>query len=274
MVTVDKRNIQYDYIKGIAIFLVIYGHAISHIDIGQSSWWENPIYMFIYMFHMPLFIFVSGYFFNANKNPRNYVENKIRALIIPAISATPFIFIADCSNKGVFNIYQFFTLLKGDLWFLKCLFICSICTYVIVFIYDKKSSHYLKYGQRYKILALMVLFFILQIIGYYKPWILFNAQHLYLFFILGHFFRNSYVERWILKNKHISFIYSVVLFGISFYYWDYESYMYNSYSDDIIRTILRFIAGCAGILLTISLTYSIKGFCLLGKIGQYTLSKR
>ncbi|MBD8041642.1 acyltransferase family protein [Phocaeicola sp. Sa1CVN1] len=57
MVVPTKRNIQYDYIKGIAIFLVIYGHTISHIDIGQTSWWENPIYMFIYMFHMPLFIF-------------------------------------------------------------------------------------------------------------------------------------------------------------------------------------------------------------------------
>ena len=38
MVTIDKRNIQYDYIKGTAIFLMIYGYAIFHIDTGQSSW--------------------------------------------------------------------------------------------------------------------------------------------------------------------------------------------------------------------------------------------
>ena len=98
------RNIQYDYIKGVAIFLVIYGHSISHIDIGQTSWWENPVYMIIYMFHMPLFIFVSGYFFSSNRNPKNYIENKVKALIIPAIIATPFIFIADCCSKGTFDI--------------------------------------------------------------------------------------------------------------------------------------------------------------------------
>lgn len=136
MVVPTKRNIQYDYIKGIAIFLVIYGHTISHIDIGQTSWWENPMYMFIYMFHMPLFIFVSGYFFNANRNPRNYVENKVKTLIIPAIIATLFIFIADCCNKGTFDIYiSVFLLIKGgfmvsqmpvyllDLYILRCIYL-------------------------------------------------------------------------------------------------------------------------------------------------------
>lgn len=80
MVT-NKRNIQYDYIKGVAIFLVIYGHSISHLDIGQTSWWENPVYMFIYMFHMPLFIFVSGYFFNSNKKLGDYVGNNVKVLL-------------------------------------------------------------------------------------------------------------------------------------------------------------------------------------------------
>lgn len=267
MVVLTKRNIQYDYIKGIAIFLVIYGHTISHIDLGQTSWWENPIYMFIYMFHMPLFIFVSGYFFNANRNPKNYVENKIKTLIIPAIIATPFIFIADCCSKGTFDIHQFLSLLKGDLWFLKCLFICSICTYSVVFICNKQKLTI--WGG--KILAFIVLFLMLQIIGYYKHGILFNAQHLYLFFILGHFFRNSCAERWVLKHKRVSFLWSVILLGVSFHYWDYECYMYNSQPMDVLRATLRLMAGCAGILLIMSSVYSLKNFYLFGNLGQHTL---
>lgn len=111
----------------------------------------------------------------------------------------------------------------------------------------------------------------LQIIGYYKPEILFNAQHLYLFFIFGHLFRNSYVERWVLKHKQVSFLGSIILLCISFHYWDYECYMYNSHTDDVLRTALRLIAGSAGILLTISLVYSLKKNYLLGNLGQYTL---
>ncbi|WP_394354951.1 acyltransferase family protein [Phocaeicola intestinalis] len=212
-------------------------------------------------------MFVSGYFFNANKNPRNYVGNKVKALIVPAICATPFIFIADCCNKGIFDIHQFFSLLKGDLWFLKCLFICSICTYSIVFICNKQK---LTIGGG-KILIFIVLFLMLQIIGYYKPGILFNAQHLYLFFILGYFFRNSCAERLVLKHKRVSFLGSVILLGISFHYWDYECYMYNSQPMDVLRATLRLMAGCAGILLTISLVHSLKKFNMFGNLGQYTL---
>lgn len=111
----------------------------------------------------------------------------------------------------------------------------------------------------------------LQIIGYYKPGILFNAQHLYLFFILGHLFRNSYAERWVLKHKRVSFIWSVILHGVSFHYWDYECYMYNSQPMDVLRATLRLMADCAGILLTISSVYSLKNFYLFGNLGQQTL---
>lgn len=35
MVTINKRNIQYDSIKGIAIFLVIYRHTVFHVDLDS-----------------------------------------------------------------------------------------------------------------------------------------------------------------------------------------------------------------------------------------------
>ena len=61
--TNDKklRNNNYfiDNLKVILIFLVVFGHLIErYIDTNSTL---LGVYMFIYTFHMPLFIFVSGF---------------------------------------------------------------------------------------------------------------------------------------------------------------------------------------------------------------------
>lgn len=53
-----KRDPYFDSLKFILITLVVFGHAISFVE-GK---WANALYLWIYLFHMPLFIFVSGYF--------------------------------------------------------------------------------------------------------------------------------------------------------------------------------------------------------------------
>lgn len=53
-----KRIEWIDIVKFIGIFLVILGHSIS-ADNKQLEVYRN----FIYSFHMPLFIFISGYLY-------------------------------------------------------------------------------------------------------------------------------------------------------------------------------------------------------------------
>lgn len=55
----NSRNIFMDCLKGYAIYLVVLGHAIQTFD---TDWKTNPLSIAIYMFHMPLFIAISGYF--------------------------------------------------------------------------------------------------------------------------------------------------------------------------------------------------------------------
>lgn len=55
-----KRDLYWDTIKFVLIFLVIYGHAISGIPAFDR--FNLAMYNFLYMFHMPLFIFISGRF--------------------------------------------------------------------------------------------------------------------------------------------------------------------------------------------------------------------
>lgn len=63
----EQRTNFIDFIKGIAIFLMLYGHSLQYgsgADFLQSGqYWENNVMKVIYSFHMPLFITISGYLF-------------------------------------------------------------------------------------------------------------------------------------------------------------------------------------------------------------------
>lgn len=59
MVT-NKRIAYFDLLKLFAVLLVIVGHVISQYD---DRGYGHPINVWIYSFHMPLFMFMSGLFF-------------------------------------------------------------------------------------------------------------------------------------------------------------------------------------------------------------------
>ncbi len=54
-----QRDPRIDALKGILILLVVLGHCIGH---DTSSRVNMTGYNYIYLFHMPLFVFMSGYF--------------------------------------------------------------------------------------------------------------------------------------------------------------------------------------------------------------------
>ena len=73
----NKRHF-IDNIKVVLIFLVVFGHLIErYIDTSDTL---MAIYMFIYIFHMPLFIYISGYLSkNVNKSKKIFLKD----LLIP-----------------------------------------------------------------------------------------------------------------------------------------------------------------------------------------------
>ena len=71
----DKSRIEYiDIARGIAILLMIVGHAIK----------PGLKYAFIFSFHMPLFIIVSGFFYR-DKSFKSTLLNIIKKLIVPYV---------------------------------------------------------------------------------------------------------------------------------------------------------------------------------------------
>ncbi len=59
-----NRNYKFDNIKVLLIFLVVFGHLIEKNLSGEST---STIYFLIYTMHMPVFVFISGYFSNPQK---------------------------------------------------------------------------------------------------------------------------------------------------------------------------------------------------------------
>ena len=72
----ETREYRFDNLKAVLIFLVVFGHVL------ELMLWRRPFvaYTFIYLFHMPLFVFCSGYF--AKYNPKKILTKLIGAYVI------------------------------------------------------------------------------------------------------------------------------------------------------------------------------------------------
>lgn len=58
MSSLGKRSTSVDLLKGYAIILVVLGHALQY---NINNFDNNIVFRIIYSFHMPLFMFASGY---------------------------------------------------------------------------------------------------------------------------------------------------------------------------------------------------------------------
>lgn len=77
-----------DALKGVGIILVVIGHALGGlIDAGliPSTDWFRPLFASIYMFHMPLFFFISGIFVSKRltSDPKKFKYGLITKIAYP-----------------------------------------------------------------------------------------------------------------------------------------------------------------------------------------------
>lgn len=134
---IDMDRIQWiDIAKGIGISCVVLGHVI--VLIPQLS----VLFNMIYLFHVPLFFFISGFLFKKESKQTYYIIKKSKQLILPYIS----VFLLLCPvllylefggfdkfllvfRKFLWGGEQLNVILKGvfiPMWFLMSLFITQI----------------------------------------------------------------------------------------------------------------------------------------------------
>ncbi len=138
-----KRLYDVDRAKGLAIFLVVYGHLIADIFPAGNQWYELTNKM-VYRFHMPFFMFLSGltmfYSYRGVDSARNYfsfVAKKFvriapafvlfgTAILVGKILASRFLLVDNVPD----NILNEFLLMlaapgqsaAGSLWYIYALF--------------------------------------------------------------------------------------------------------------------------------------------------------
>lgn len=122
----EKRLSFWDNLKGILIFLVVLGHylAAGAVYSGKSGGlWVIPqtVVALIYMFHMPLFLFVSGYF---SKNTKRAGETAGQ-LLVPYLLFNFLCIVLDWAFlEGAFRNPVFYPL--SHMWYLAALFLCRM----------------------------------------------------------------------------------------------------------------------------------------------------
>lgn len=237
-----KSNLGYiSLIKNIALLLVILGHAgciyagrWQYDVVNKYSNILKYITEYIYSFHMPLFVFVSGYIYSYSKNikkkyscRKEFIINKLKRLIVPYL-ITSILFMIPI--QMIFDIYKdgeksyisrvfFETILAkrpAHLWYLLMLF-----NIFIIFIFVEKYIKSNKY-----IINILLLFFIsiasIKIPNLYQI----SSSFKYLiYFYIGYIIceNKNNIKDNLIKNKNIFLILHILVFNIMYFSIDNNS---------------------------------------------------
>lgn len=133
-----KRETEFDVLKFIAILGVIWTHCIQYFL--SSNYWENPIYRYSFPFINPLFMILSGLFFDKcfKVGFRKMTIKKVRQLILPTILWCLAFDITTGGFRDAFYLGRFLNIFYWQLWFLKSAFICSVIGYAVSIQQSKK----------------------------------------------------------------------------------------------------------------------------------------
>lgn len=77
-----SRDPFFDNAKFLAIVLVVAGHAIEPLRDVPAA---HALYLFLYMFHMPVFIVVAGYFSKGFPSSSDKVRKLVTGLLVPFV---------------------------------------------------------------------------------------------------------------------------------------------------------------------------------------------
>ena len=239
----SERNRVVDITKGIGILLVILGHIVNNVNIE----------CLIYMFHMPLFFFLSGVTFkylNVKEcSFKKYFVKKLKSIMIPyfifSILCFFYWWIIERNLRHQFdvsilsNFINIFTcFINGDLyapnivmWFLPCLLISQLLFYFIVKVDSEKT----------KILIVLICFILGLFLNHYGIILPYGIETVFIaiFFI---YFGSIFSINKVKFNKKSAIILFFSIIGmIICYFFDYRLNMLgHCYGNPLLFIISSF----------------------------------
>lgn len=149
-----------DYAKGLAILLVVIGHLLQYNLVGTSA---KELFDIIYSFHMPLFMFLSGYVASLSigkylSRKVEYIQKKVYSLVVPFVfmGGLNMLLYKHISMEYILNLFRN---PDNGLWFLIVLFCIQLWYLALEYVCSK-----LKCNKRYLIEGFVGVVFIAMII--------------------------------------------------------------------------------------------------------------
>ena len=248
------RDFSIDALKAFTISLVVLGHFLQFTI---SNYDDNYLFRLIYSFHMPLFIFLSGYLsYRKEDIYGNYIRRRFLSLIVPYFSwmiVSLIIKSFETDNLSYSLILRDFLYPDNGLWFLWVLFwmhfVLFCCGYL------SKSKQFILLVSFASLMLFLV--FVLNpdnIIGIKTFTLLFP------YFILGYIV-NKFKERTFVYLKNSYFLLPLFLF-LAYYWQRNDSVNFNGYylTSKGIIFIYKNIVASIGILVFMGLAKQIKNF--------------
>lgn len=269
----EERRDYWDMVKGALAILVVLGHTLDgYLDSGNLV---KSVHLFIYYFHMPLFIFISGLFTKNLTWERTvskflyFIKLTLLAQIIYALNSyiSTGIFDFDFSYMGAWPWYAF------------------ACSAFIIFTYVLQKFN--------NISVLILSIFIGIIIGYeskiFMEYSLSRIFVFYPFFYLGYMTNLEKLEKLIQdkRRKYISLLMLLTIFIVTYFNMESieglikvfkgvypYSYLEGFYSDyklygPILRAVMYVVSTAISLMFLTSLSTCQCEF--FKRLGKYSL---
>lgn len=277
-----SRDESIDFIKGLLIIFVVYGHSMQFLLYSQSSdFWSDPFFKAIYMFHMPAFIAISGYLAGfkivRSLSLNSFILKRVKPIIVPLITWSLIIGLLGYAKHGTPDesfidvTKSFLSAVYSNYWFLWAVIAGSFCAWI--------SSRFNKNWQ----LAIFILSSILLIVPLDSS--LGNTQYLVRFTVP--FYLLAYaIARQNVTLRALGFLPTVLLLvlgALIFRHWDIDTYIYNNNLEYwlpgsllnigtmLIGSLVTTIAFLRCGVLFYDHFFRLKHLYLINKIGKYTL---
>ncbi len=261
MQTKKERDTTIDFIKGFLILLVILGHTtLGLVDMYSFNKAMNNISNFIYSFHMPCFIAVSGYLYKEyghddTNSVFRHIRHKAFNILLPYVMVSIIYWIIKyamssftrypISIRGLINIpwepIEF-------LWYLYALFFIYCVGYIVDYLFDRYLPQI-----AYKMELLFCLFFVIALISYGRfHYVGFN----YIAGFQMYFYLGCVIKKWIynLSNK----LGVIILFCLSLVFEMYGIFFQSEMScNSVVSNFISRITACIVTFFIFSVCYFI-----------------
>ncbi len=235
--------------KGLAVFLMLWGHCIQYCIPNNMDFFENAGFKIIYSFHMPFFMIISGYLFYFSFQKRELKQllaYKTQGMLHAILGGTIFIYITyDYILK--LRTGSFFAIFNGNvlnsidsLWFLWSVFSASLA---VGFIFKKFNRLWLQCI----LLLLGMLFVMLFPCGQQNVF-------MYPYYVIGFLFAKykDNISPKVLTLKYLTIpVYVFLMFFFEKKHYIYTSGLFgngHSITEAVLIDLYRYVVGLIGVI--------------------------